>query len=84
MQTAYQVGKGYLTEMLENKDDETLAETPNLEKVSSNPNTKKKTKLTSVQNQKKKKIKKLEQDSVKIQRTSSKKVIIKMIFQKKI
>ena len=66
MQTAYQVGKGYLTEMLENKDDETLAETPNLEKVSSNPNTKKKTKLTSVQNQKKKKIKKLEQDSVKI------------------
>ena len=66
MQTAYQVGKGYLTEMLENKDDEPLAETRNLEKVSSNPNTKKKTKLTSAQNQKKKKIKKLEQDSVKI------------------
>ena len=66
MQTAYQVGKGYLTEMLENKDDETLAETRDIEKVSSNPNTKKKTKLTSVQNQKKKKIKKLEQDSVKI------------------
>ena len=44
MQTAYQVGKGYLTEMLENKDDETLAETPNLEKVSYNPNNKKKTK----------------------------------------
>ena len=66
MQTAYQVGKGYLTEMLENKDDETLAETRDIEKVSSNPNTKKKTKLTSAQNQKKKKIKKLEQDSVKI------------------
>ena len=58
MQTAYQVGKGYLTEMLENKDDETLAETSDIEKVSSNPNTKKKTKLTSAQNQKKKKIKK--------------------------
>ena len=66
MQTAYQVGKGYLTEMLENKDDETLAETRNIEKVSSNPYTKKKTKLTSAQNQKKKKIKKLEQDSIKI------------------
>ena len=66
MQTAYQVGKGYLTEMLENKDDETLAERSEVKKVSSNPNTKKKTKLTSVQNQKKKKIKKLEQDSVKI------------------
>ena len=66
MQTAYQVGKGYLTEMLENKDDETLVESNDIEKVSSNPNTKKKTKLTSVQNQKKKKIKKLEQDSVKI------------------
>ena len=66
MQTAYQVGKGYLTEMLENKDDETLVESNDIEKVSSNPNTKKKTKLTSAQNQKKKKIKKLEQDSVKI------------------
>ena len=66
MQTAYQVGKGYLTEMLENKDDETLAETSDIEQVSSNPNTKKKTKLTSAQNQKKKKIKKLEQDSIKI------------------
>ena len=66
MQTAYQVGKGYLTEMLENKDDETLAETRDIEKVSSNSNTKKKTKLTSAQNQKKKKIKKLEQDSIKI------------------
>ena len=66
MQTAYQVGKGYLTEVLENKDDETLAETRDIEKVSSNPNTKKKTKLTSAQNQKKKKIKKLEQDSAKI------------------
>ena len=65
MQTAYQVGKGYLTEMLENKDDETLAETRNIEKVSSNPYTKKKTKLTSAKNQKKKKIKKLEQDSIK-------------------
>lgn len=58
MQTAYQVGKGYLTEMLENKDDETLAEAHDIEKVSSNPNTKKKTKLTSAQNQKKKKNKK--------------------------
>ena len=66
MQTAYQVGKGYLTEMLENKDDETLAETRDIEKVSSNPDIKKKTKLTSAQNQKKKKIKKLEQDSIKI------------------
>ena len=66
MQTAYQVGKGYLTEMLENKDDETLVESTDIEKVSSNPNTKKKTKLTSAQNQKKKKIKKLEQDSIKI------------------
>ena len=66
MQTAYQVGKGYLTEMLENKDDETLAERSDVKKVSSNPNTKKKTKLTSAQNQKKKKIKKLEQDSIKI------------------
>ena len=66
MQTAYQVGKGYLTEMLENKDDETLVESNDIEKVSSNPNTKKKTKLTSAQNQKKKKIKKLEQDSIKI------------------
>ena len=64
MQTAYQVGKGYLTEMLENKDDETLAETRDIEKVSSNPNTKKKTKLTSAKSQKKKKIKKLEQDSI--------------------
>ena len=66
MQTAYQVGKGYLTEMLENKDDETLAETRDIEKVSSNPDTKKKTKFTSTQNQKKKKIKKLERDSIKI------------------
>ena len=66
MQTAYQVGKGYLTEMLENKDDETLAERSDVKKVSSNPDTKKKTKLTSAQNQKKKKIKKLEQDSIKI------------------
>ena len=65
MQTAYQVGKGYLTEMLENKDDETLVESNDIEKVSSNPNTKKKTKLTSAKNQKKKKINKLEQDSIK-------------------
>ena len=65
MQTAYQVGKGYITEMLENKDDEILTETREVEKVFPNPKSKKKTKLTSAQNQKKKNIKKLEQDNIK-------------------
>ena len=64
MQTAYQVGKGYITEMLENKDDEILTETRDVEKVFPNPKSKKKTKLTSAQNQKKKNIKKLEQDNI--------------------
>ena len=47
MQTAYQVGKGYLTEMLENKDEESLPETTEIEKVVSDDKTKKKTKLVS-------------------------------------
>jgi len=64
MQTAYQVGKGYITEMLENKDDETLTETRDVEKAFPNPKSKKKTKLTSAQNQKKKNIKKIEQDNI--------------------
>lgn len=64
MQTAYQVGKGYITEMLENKDDEILTETRDVEKVFPNPKSKKKTKLTSAQNKKKKNIKKIEQDNI--------------------
>ena len=47
MQTAYQVGKGYLTEMLENKDEESLPETNEIEKLVSDDKTKKKTKLVS-------------------------------------
>ena len=64
MQTAYQVGKGYITEMLKNNDDEILTETLDVEKAFTNPKRKKKTKLTSAQNQKKKNIKKLEQDNI--------------------
>jgi hypothetical protein len=64
MQTAYQVGKGYITEMLENKDDEILTETRDVEKAFPNPKSKKKTKLTSAQNQKKKNRKKIEQDNI--------------------
>ena len=64
MQTAYQVGKGYITEMLENKDDEILTETRDVEKAFPNPKSNKKTKLTSAKNQKKKNIKKLEQDNI--------------------
>ena len=52
MQTAYQVGKGYLTEMLENKDEESLPETTKIEKVVSADKTKKKTKLTSTHKEK--------------------------------
>ena len=53
MQTAYQVGKGYLTEMLENKDEESLPETTKIEKVVAGDKTKKKTKLTSTHKEKK-------------------------------
>lgn len=52
MQTAYQVGKGYLTEMLENKDEESLPETTKIEKVVPADKTKKKTKLTSTYEEK--------------------------------
>ena len=52
MQTAYQVGKGYLTEMLENKDEESLPETTEIEKVVSDNKTKKKTKLVSTHKEK--------------------------------
>ena len=52
MQTAYQVGKGYLTEMLENKDEESLPETTQIEKVVSDDKTKKKTKLASTNKEK--------------------------------
>ena len=52
MQTAYQVGKGYLTEMLENKDEESLPETTEIEKVVSDDKTKKKTKLVSTHKEK--------------------------------
>ena len=52
MQTAYQVGKGYLTEMLENKDEESLPETTEIEKVVSDDKTKKKTKLASTHKEK--------------------------------
>ena len=40
MQTAYQVGKGYLSEILENKDEETHAEKPKFEKLEPKPKTK--------------------------------------------
>ena len=52
MQTAYQVGKGYLTEMLENKDEESLPETNEIEKLVSDDKTKKKTKLVSTHKEK--------------------------------
>ena len=52
MQTAYQVGKGYLTEMLENKDEESLPETNEIEKLVSDDKTKKKTKLVSTYKEK--------------------------------
>ena len=47
MQTAYQVGKGYLSEILENKDEETHAEKPKIEKLGTKAKIKKKTRLTS-------------------------------------
>ena len=40
MQTAYQVGKGYLSEILENKDEETHAEKPKFEKLEPKTKTK--------------------------------------------
>ena len=52
MQTAYQVGKGYLTEMLENKDEESLPETNEIEILVSADKTKKKTKLVSTHKEK--------------------------------
>ena len=52
MQTAYQVGKGYLSEILENKDEETHAEKPKIEKLDSKAKTKKKTRLTSQKKEK--------------------------------
>ena len=52
MQTAYQVGKGYLSEILEKKDEETHAEKPKIEKLDSKAKTKKKTRLTSQKKEK--------------------------------
>ena len=52
MQTAYQVGKGYLSEILENKDEETHAEKPKIEKLEAKAKTKKKTRLTSQKKEK--------------------------------
>ena len=62
MQTAYQVGKGYLSEILENKDEETHAEKPKIEKLEAKAKTKKKTRLTS--EKKEKNVKKDEQVNV--------------------
>ena len=62
MQTAYQVGKGYLSEILENKDEETHAEKPKIEKLKANAKTKKKTRLTS--EEKEKNVKKDEQVNI--------------------
>ena len=60
MQTAYQVGKGYLSEILENKDEETYSEKPKIEKLeAAKAKTKKKTRLTS--EKKEKNVKKDEQ-----------------------
>ena len=60
MQTAYQVGKGYLSEILENKDEETYSEIPKIEKLeAAKAKTKKKTRLTS--EKKEKNVKKDEQ-----------------------
>ena len=60
MQTAYQVGKGYLSEILENKDEETYSEKPMIEKLeAAKAKTKKKTRLTS--EKKEKNVKKDEQ-----------------------
>jgi len=75
MQTAYQVGKGYLTEMLENKDEESLPETNEIEKLVSDDKTKKKTKLVSTH--KEKNIKADKQAS--INKKKLMKVILKMI-----
>ena len=52
MQTAYQVGKGYLSEILENKDEETHDEKPKIEKLEAKAKTKKKTRLTSQKKEK--------------------------------
>ena len=47
MQTAYQVGKGYISEMLENKEDDSPVKSTEIEKVDTNIKTKKKTKSIS-------------------------------------
>ncbi len=52
MQTAYQVGKGYLSEILENKDEEIHAEKPKIEKLEAKAKTKKKTRLTTEKKEK--------------------------------
>ena len=62
MQTAYQVGKGYLSEILENKDEETHAEKPKIEKLETKAKTKKKTRLNS--KKKERNVKKDEQVSI--------------------
>ena len=62
MQTAYQVGKGYLSEILEKKDEETHAEKPKAEKLEAKAKTKKKTRLTS--QKKERNVKKDEQVSI--------------------
>ena len=63
MQTAYQVGKGYLSEILENKDEETYSEKPKIEKLeAAKAKTKKKTRLTS--EKKEKNVKKDEQANI--------------------
>ena len=63
MQTAYQVGKGYLSEILENKDEETYSEKPKIEKLeAAKAKTKKKTRLTS--EKKEKNVKKDEQVNI--------------------
>ena len=62
METAYQVGKGYLSEILENKDEETHAEKLKIEKLEAKAKTKKKTRLTS--EKKEKNVKKDEQVNI--------------------
>ena len=73
MQTAYQVGKGYISEMLENKEDDSSVKSTEIEKVDTNIKTKKKTK--SISRKKDENLKKEAHDKIdhnKIEKTNNK------------
>ena len=73
MQTAYQVGKGYISEMLENKEDDSSVKSTEIEKVDTNIKTKKKTK--SISRKKDENLKKEVHDKIdhnKIEKTNNK------------